>query len=121
MFTESIAANTAPLSRLLQIFAAKPDQHGRRLGPPIIFAGLESIQRETQSDRFTDLYPNSDKACKDVYDSWHLVDYLPLIEACAHLSKPSEALDVISQAQMILTSSGSLAIATSAWRQTSGE
>ncbi len=75
------------------------------LVPSFIFAGLESIQRETQSARFTDLYPNSDKTRKEVYDSWYLFAYLPLIEAYAQLNKPNEALDVLSQAQTILNRS----------------
>ncbi len=75
------------------------------LVPSFIFAGLESIQRETQSDRFTDIYPNSDKALTEPYNFWYLDAYLPLIEAYAQINKPNEALDVLSQAQTILTRS----------------
>ncbi len=75
------------------------------LVPSFIFAGLESIQRETQADQFTDLYPNSGKARKEIYDAWYLFAFFPLIEAYAQLNKPNEALDVLSQAQTILTRS----------------
>lgn len=75
------------------------------LVPSFVFAGLESIQRETQVDQFTDLYPNSEKVRKERYDFWYLFAYLPLIEAYAQLNKPNEALDVLSQAQTILTRS----------------